>query len=134
MTRINNLNMTFREIVIALSDSNPGAIRVIMELHAKTPLVDPDSMLGGLGSLLSLDTNKIYGSRIWVLYKDVCGESIVKTIGVLRAVQLGIINKHTLSNAIDIEGVSDFDVDIVLIKVRTALPAFSATDSVPETI
>ena len=61
------LNMSMQEAIFALSDGNPGAVRVLCEL-----------LEGGNGimDLLLCDTKRLYGSQIWVCYKDICGEDI----------------------------------------------------------
>ncbi len=89
---------------MALSDGNPGAVNVLMMILKEGSAIDPDAADPSL-TLLSFDTNEIYGSRIWVLYKNVCDQSLVKTIAALRAVQLGIVSKETLNDAIgDVNG------------------------------
>ena len=72
-----------------LSEGNPGALNVMMQMLSGTAKIDPDAALGPFAHLLNLDTFGIYGSKIWILYKDICCENIVHTITVLRAVQLG---------------------------------------------
>jgi hypothetical protein len=112
--------------MIKLSEGNPGAITVLTQLYKTGPIIDPDAILGGLAHLLSLDTLNIYGSRIWMLYKDVCKEDIVYTHAVLRACQLGIISRTSLQSAID--GVQKLDLNNILEAVREKLPAFGNTD------
>jgi hypothetical protein len=107
-----------------LSEGNPGAINVIVLLLEKGEAVDPDAALGGLMKVMMLDTYRIYGPRIWMLYKDVCGESIVNTIAVLRAVQLGLMEKSVMNHAIDNYG-EGVDCAEVLAKVRKELPRFA---------
>jgi hypothetical protein len=114
---------TIQDIVVKMSEGNPGAISVMVQLIESSPIVDPQALMGGLGSLLSLDTLNIYGSRIWMLYKDVCGQDIAKTIGLLRAWQLGIVTQSNLNHAIDNYG-EGIDVDDTLSKVVEQLPEF----------
>ena len=79
-----DLTDSMMSAIMKLSEGNPGAMQVCMKIMDKAEEIDPDAMLGGLGVLLSLDTHQIYGSKIWMLYKDMCGEDIVKTLAVLR--------------------------------------------------
>lgn len=65
--RITGLNMSILKIMFALSEGNPGALRVLTELQG-----DGEGFLDVLGC----DSKRLYGSRIWMLYKDVCGEDI----------------------------------------------------------
>jgi len=117
------LNDSIIDVVTKLSDGNPGAIHVLMQMLEKGEQIDPQSFMGGLGAVLSLDTHGIYGSRIWMLYKDVCGESIVNTLAVLRACQLGQIYEAQLNTAIDNYG-QGLDIPTVLANVKEQLPDF----------
>ena len=66
--------------VMKLAEGNPGAIRAIAEMVEVTPKADPGNLLGGFGMLLNLDSSGIYGTRVWMLYKDVCGEDPAKAV------------------------------------------------------
>lgn len=85
-----------QDAVVKMSDGNPGAINVMMSIILKGGAIDPKAFLGGLGVILSLDTHGIYGPDIWILFKDVCKQNIGHMLGVLRAVQLGIIPESTM--------------------------------------
>jgi len=100
------LDMSIQDIAIEISREedggyNPGALRVSVDLLHQAGAIDPDNALGGLGVILSLDTFQIYGHKIWILYKDICGESIPLMVSVLRAVQQGMFPVISLKNAID---------------------------------
>jgi hypothetical protein len=90
--------------------------------------IDPDDWAGGLGPLLFMDSNRIYGSRIWQLYKDVCNQSLVRMLAVLRAWQLGFISGHALHHAIDNCG-EGLDVDELLGRVQERLPRFGCEEA-----
>lgn len=108
MSRI-KLEDTFMDIMVKMSEGNPGAVTVLMELYGKAPEIDPQSLLGGLGPVMWLDTFGIYGSRIWMLYKDVCGQDVEKTNWMIRAVQLGILSETELNHRIDNYGREGID-------------------------
>lgn len=110
--------------IMKLAEGNPGAIRVCTELLLKSKAINPDAALGEVANLLGLDTLGIYGSRIWMLYKDVCKEDIAKVVGVLRANQLGFMTKAELGHAIDNYG-EGIDIDSLLSKVKERLPNFN---------
>jgi hypothetical protein len=116
-------NDTLKDTLIKLAEGNPGAINVMMQIVNKAAIIDPDSALGPFGCLLNLDSFGIYGSRIWMLYKDVCDEDITKTIALLRAVQLGILSRLDIQRAIDNRG-NDIDVDTIIELVKIGLPNF----------
>lgn len=86
--------------------------------------IDPDGMFGGLSILLMLDTYNIYGPRIWMLYKDVCGQDIVKTIAALRVCQMGLFPIEKLQHTIDSYG-EGVDPDELLTMVKNRLPNFN---------
>jgi hypothetical protein len=53
-----------------LSEGNPGALRVLMELMNSGP--------SGFLEVLGLDSRHLYGHHIWQVYKDVCGEDLAR--------------------------------------------------------
>ena len=123
MTNKIGLTDTAEDMMVKMSEGNPGALSVCMQLLTETANIDPDAALGGLSSILMLDTLGIYGPEIWMLYKDVCGEDIADTITVLRGYQLGFITHHQLNHAIQ-NGGDGLDVNDVLKQVKDKLPLF----------
>jgi hypothetical protein len=121
--RIKDLSMSTMEVLVAMADGNPGALSAMMLLLEKGATIDPDSALGGLGNIMSLDTHGIYGPRIWMFYKDVCKQNLNHMIGLMRAVQLGYLSETTLSNAIDNDG-EGLDIPALLAQVKDRLPRF----------
>jgi hypothetical protein len=114
---------------VKLSQGNPGAVTTIVLLLKHAGDIDKDSALGGIGSLFELDQLGIYGSRIWMLYSDVCKRSLPKMVALLRAVQLGILDSTTLQHGIDNYG-KGLDVDGVLKMVKSKLKGFDDTVAV----
>jgi hypothetical protein len=84
------------DVAVKVAEGNPGAIKVCTLLLKDTKGIDPMAAFGGLGMLLAFDDRGIYGSRIWVLYKDVCGESIPNLVALFRGHQLGQIRDSEL--------------------------------------
>jgi len=109
--------------IMKLSEGNPGAMNVCIQLDKEGVNIDTDSFCGGLGQLLSLDAEHVYGPKIWMLYKDVCKEQLWKMIAVMRAVQLGIITNSVLHHAIENRG-DGLNVDECITKVIAQLPGF----------
>jgi hypothetical protein len=122
MSRL-KLDMSFNDAVFAMSDGNPGAITVIMDGFRLGDSIDPQGM-GGWGFVLNLDQYGIYGSRVWRLYKDLCGESLSKAIAMVRSAQMGLISAETLNTAID--GTAKVDVDQTVSRLKEKLPGFRA--------
>jgi hypothetical protein len=122
MTRI-TLQDDAMSAVVKMVEGNPGAATVCTGILKQGQHIDPDAMMGGLGTILWMDTLEIYGSKIWMLFKDVCGEDLTKMLGLLRAVQLGLLSKPDLNAAILNCG-QGIDVDELLEQVKAHLPNF----------
>lgn len=118
------LGMSTMDAIVALAEGNPGATTVLTALLRDGRNIDPDAMLQGLTPLFSLDVMGIYGPSIWMLYKDVCEENLVRVVGLLRAVQLGLLREDELQHAISNRGDGINAIDICD-KVREQLPSFS---------
>lgn len=125
MSRL-RLEMNFNDMLFVLSEGVPGAITVIMDAFRKGDEVDPDGM-GAWGFVINLDMMEIYGSRIWMLYKDVCGENISNTIAMVRSVQMGVINAEDLNAAID--GRGRLDVERTVKRLKEKLPNFQPSST-----
>jgi len=125
-TRI-TLEMTAKDVLIAMGGGNPGALAVCMDIMKEEAEIDPQG-LGGLGAILTMDTLGVYEHRIWMLYKDVCGENLEKMFGVLRASQLGFVSAVILNKAIDNRG-EGIDVDDLFSKVKERLSEFAVDKS-----
>ena len=106
-----------------MCDGNPGALRVLCECLKDGATIDPDGFAGGLGAVLGMDTLKVYGPRIWMLYKDVCDHDLRVMIAVLRAWQLGFLTEAALNKAVDSYG-AGIDVPDLVALVEARLPKF----------
>lgn len=124
-TRI-DLHDSTMDIIIKMAEGNPGAMTVLMLLIQNADKVDPQDAMAPFGTILSLDAHGIYADRIWMLYKDVCGEDIGEMIGVMRAMQLGFVSDSEVDHAIDHHG-DGLDVDDLINQVCGRLPDFDAS-------
>jgi hypothetical protein len=122
--RLKDLSKSLLDIMVDFSEGNPGACRVLAELVSQAPEIDPDSALGPLGPLCALDNLDCYGPRIWMFYKDVCGQSIHTMMGVMRACQMGFTSDRKINAAIDGDK-SALDIPDLLTKLKARLPAFA---------
>lgn len=122
--RIKDLSMSPMEIMLAFAEGNPGAASVMVQLYKHAREIDPDSALGEMGPLFSLDNLDCYGPRIWMFYKDVCGQDIHKMMGVMRACQMGFTSDRDINAAIDGDK-ARLDIPVLLAKLKEALPAFA---------
>lgn len=123
MSRI-ELTDTTISAIFKMSEGNPGAANVCMELLTKGEAIDPDNAFGGMGSILLMDTFEIYASKIWQLYKDICGQKIPTLIVLLRATQMGFIFQEELKSIIEAGRIDAEKLDELVKKVRAELPNF----------
>ena len=117
------LEDTMQSAIMKLSEGNPGALTVLLQVIEHADRIDPDSVGGGGMVLLQLDDLNITGPKIWMLYKDVCGENLSHTLGALRAVQLGFVSQGTLLKAIESRGAGlDLPKALEKVKAQWTLP------------
>lgn len=95
MARI-DLTDTAASAIAKLADGNLDAIAAMVEILKESSSVDPQNVMGGLGVILSLDTNEIYGTDIYILFSGKCGKDVRKMIMILRATQLGLFSRGKL--------------------------------------
>ena len=88
------LNHNTQEIILNMSDGNPGAMTACIELIKK----------GGIGTLLTCDVLGLYGSELYMLWSDCCGRDLVKMIKVLELVRFGKITKEEFWRRVKGEG------------------------------
>lgn len=120
MSRL-ELDMHINDALFAMSEGNPGAIRVMMDGLEVANQADPEGM-GAWGFILNLDMLEIYGRRIWSLFKDLCGENLLHSIALVRCVQMGLLSKKTLDEAID--GTGTLDIPSTIAALKDKLPSF----------
>lgn len=123
MPRIKSENMNIVEVIKALAEGNIGAVTVLTDMYKKNAEIDPESFLGEFTGIMFLDEYEIYGSRIWMLYKDVCGQNLSHALGLIRATQLGLCNIEDLNTAIDNRGQGINKLSI-LEQLQKELPEF----------
>jgi hypothetical protein len=114
------------DVIVKMSEGNPGSVNVLMEM-LQPNRIDPDNALGGLGTILMLDSLGIYGTDIYVFNNDICGGNLAKMIAVIRAVQLDLFSGDVLKDAChrqDYSGRELVPVDELYLKVKEHLPNF----------
>ena len=122
-------NPTLMDCLVLLSEGIPGAAIVLAESVKNNIAIDPMDALEAWGPIIRLDSYNLYGSDIWILYKDICHQSISKFLGILRCAQLGIISPRDLGigilNSRDPEASLNKNLDSYLGKLKEALPSFN---------
>ena len=120
---------SFEDVCVKMCEGNPGALTVCMDIAKYAEEIDPDANpQGTLGimSILNLDTLGLYGSSIWLLYKDVCGQNLAQMLAVLRGHQLGYLSEQDVQGAAQYPPIATLDVADVVRQVSEALPNFNA--------
>lgn len=118
------LTDSIQDVLFKISEGNPGALNVCINILKEGEKIDPDNAMGGLGVLLSLDTLGLYGSKIWMLYKDVCNCELAAMLAVLRGWQLGYATDDQIHRAVDNRG-EGLNVADIHAKVVEYLPSFA---------
>lgn len=129
--RITLMDTPFSAIA-KLSDGNPGALTVLSRIFNEGSKIDPDAGFGeAFFIILNFDSYGIFGPQVWMLYKDVCGERLDRTIALVRATQMGIISEAQLKHAINNRG-AGLDVKAVCSQLKERLPNFTFTEEPPD--
>lgn len=92
MTERKKLNATgtMMDVLMEMSEGNPGAISVLAQLLEGNPM-------DGFTSILALDDMNMRGSQIWVGYKDYCGQDIDKFRAAIKSrdqMMVDTVNEH----------------------------------------
>ena len=124
MERINILD-TPMDAIMKIADGNPGAVTAISECMSQVTSIDTDTALGAFGFVLNLDSFGIYGSDVWILYKDLCKCEPLKMITVLRAIQMGLMPLTEIKSAIGDSFNAEIDHEAILASVKEVLPNFA---------
>jgi hypothetical protein len=119
--------MSIQDAIMAVSEGNPGAASVCCQALTHGKVIDPDSAFGGFGLILFFDSCGIYGSRIWMLYKDVCKGHLGTVFAIDRGYQLGQLagaGTAAINHAIDNYG-EGLDLTAIVAAVQAELPNFN---------
>ena len=123
-----DFNDSMMEMLIKMSEGNPGALTVCLNILKNGKQIDPDNMMGGFSEILSLDILGLYGSKIWMLFKDVCESDLSKMLAVLRGWQLGMLSETQVRHAVENHG-AGINVTDICAKVVERLPNFQLKPS-----
>jgi hypothetical protein len=86
------LEDTTIDVMVKMSEGNPGAMMAIGEIMRHHESIDPQAMMGGMGALMSLDGYGIYGTDIYILFSDKCDKDVRRMLMLMRATQLGLFS------------------------------------------
>jgi hypothetical protein len=117
------LTDSIQDVLFKMSEGNPGALTVCLGILEHGEKIDPDNAMGGLGIILSLDTLGLYGSKIWMLFRDVCESDLAQMLAMLRGWQLGMLSETQVRHAVENHG-DGINVADICQKVTERLPRF----------
>lgn len=93
---------TFENAVMDLAGDNPGAVVALVEMCSVGG--DASGKMDWRGVLGQMESDGIRGQRVWMFYKDVCGQSPERASEILEARRSGEIARDQLGHAIDNRG------------------------------
>ena len=81
-------DMNMLEMIVTMSEGNPGAATCLMQMLQE----DPMAML----DILWFDSMEIYGSKIYMLWNDCCGRSMTKLKETIKYLKTGVVTKEQI--------------------------------------
>lgn len=98
---------TTQDVVLEMSDGNPGAINTMMVMLTQMPALSTGVVLQ---FLMTLDSWEIYGSGIYLLCNEKCDRDPDKLVTLVRAVILGHAERDQVQRVSrDLTGEEVFD-------------------------
>ena len=82
-------DMSMEDVIILMSERNPGAINVLMQMMNDTDITS-------FFNILYLDSAGIRGSKIWMLYSDCCNKNYKKFSRTLVALRNGAYSEEEI--------------------------------------
>lgn len=81
-------SMDMQEMLITMSEGNPGAQTCMMEMLQTDPMARLD--------ILYFDSMGIYGSKIYMLWNDCCGRDMSKFEETIQYLRSGAVSKEEI--------------------------------------
>lgn len=122
-----NLSDSISTVFTKMADGNPGALKVLLEM-----IKISETGVNGLFTILNLDSLGIYGTDIYVLYNDICDRNISKTMAMISAVELGILQEEILKDACsrqDFSGKGLIPVEDIYNQMLELVPDYQTLDN-----
>lgn len=86
-TRI-TADMSFQDMLITMSEGNPGALTCMMQMMNSDPMA--------LLDILLFDSMGIYGSKIYMVWNDCCGRDMAKFKETIKAFREGKFSEEEI--------------------------------------
>jgi len=121
-----DIEKSMKENMMLMVGGNPGSMVALVDMVNSTIDVDAEGMRG-LSHLMNLDSLGIYDDKIWHLYSDICKRDVNSAVTLLRASQLGLIDRTLLVEACsrpDRTGAEMFNIPNIYKLVKEYLPNY----------
>jgi len=122
---------SLEDYVFEFSRGHPDAAYVLLKFIDTSEKIDPDAAGWLVKALYGFDSPGILGSKIWILYNEVCDKDIICVHTVTRAMQLGIVSHCDVYHAMEHHG-EGLDFRAVLQQVQQRVTHF-LPDQRPDT-
>jgi hypothetical protein len=120
------LTDTMEDVMVKMSEGNPGGLASIMSLVTEAQNINPGCMPNGFDYILYLDSIGVYGTDIYILWSDQCNRDTEKFMMLLDAARTGIISdKKLVSIAKDQLGrelFSEEEMNAIIDDVKEKIP------------
>ena len=93
-------DMNMLEMIVTMSEGNPGAATCLMQMLQE----DPMTML----DILWFDSMEIYGSKIYMLWNDCCGRDFGKLKQTIKYLESGRLSKEQIHENLNRERAKPF--------------------------
>ncbi len=105
-------NMSLMDMMMVMSQGNPGALTVLMQM-----MENPNGIL----DIVLLDSLDIRGSKIWMLYSDSCNQDMGKFQRTLMALRSGAYTTEEIQDNLSLCNAQPFLDDSITIE---GIPAY----------
>lgn len=94
-----SLQDDIRTITVKLAGGNPGALEALCSFFPVITDIFKEHQGEALFQIfMFLDTYRIYGTDIYVFWRDICGRNTFKTIAVIEACKIGLFDARILAD------------------------------------
>ena len=85
---------SFQEVIIKMSEGNPGCLAFLMELVKYREIK-------AMSDILLFDNMRVYGSKLYIFWNDCCDRNMEKASLVMDKLKKGEMEKQIFLNHID---------------------------------
>jgi len=106
MEKING-NMSIMDIMMTMSEGNPGALTILMQM-----IGDPTGIL----DILTCDSLEIRGSKLYMLWNDCCERNYAKFKRTLAMLKVGLFSQEEIQKNLSLTRAIPFIDDSIIVE------------------